>query len=252
MGRTENLFDSISDDDILPLCAASLEMFAQLGDRENRRKARFRHIREKIGNEAFIKELTDRFKKKKAQQTWPDIVIERSNSATPLIARIQLLNGDIWPDDAIELADAAEKAGAIIRVNLAHGLELYGDCDFELPENLKRFEGLPKLVACPGTSTCPNGIVDCQQAAKEIFETVTSKIKSDVTINISGCPNNCVHSAVADIGLVGMIRTINGERTQCYRVFTGGGNGQTDVVAEKQQIVSAQEIPKLIEELLGE
>ena len=245
-----DLFDSISADDILPLCAASLEMFAELGDRENRRKARFRHIRERLGNEAFLKELTDRFEKKKAGQAWPEVVIEKSDSATPLIARMQLLNGDIWPDDAIALADAAGKAGAIIRVNLAHGLELYGDCDFELPENLKRFKGLPKLVACPGTSTCPNGIVDCQQAAKEIFETATSKIKSEVTINLSGCPNNCVHSAVADIGLVGMIRTINGERTQCYRVFTGGGNGQTNVVAEKQQIVSAQEVPKLIKELL--
>ena len=59
-----------------------------------------------------------------------------------------------------------------------------------------------------------------------------------------------MHSAVADIGLVGMIRTIDDERTECYRVFAGGGNGQSDKLAEKQQIVAAQEVPKLIQDML--
>ena len=244
------LFENIIASDILPLCAASLEMFAEHGDRENRRKARFRHIRERFGDEAFVKEIAERFESKKAQQKWPEVVIERSESVTPLIARIQLINGDILPDDAIALADAAEKVGAIIRVSFSHGLELYGDTAIELPENLKKLEGLPKVVACPGTSTCKNGIVDCQQVARELFKSVTGKIRSDVTINLSGCPNNCVHSAVADIGLVGMIRTIDGKRTECYRVFTGGGNGQNNKLAEKQQVVAAQEVPKLIQDML--
>ena len=244
------LFEGISANDILPLCAASLEMFAEHGDRENRRKARFRHIRERFGDEAFIKELSERFESKKIKDTWPDVMIERSEKTTPLVARIQLINGNILPDDAIALADAAEKAGAIIRVSFSHGLELYGDTPIELPEDLKRLEGLPKIVACPGTSTCPNGIVNCQQVAGEIFKLVIGKIRSDVTINISGCPNNCVHSAVADIGLVGMIRTIGSERTECYRVFTDGGNGENDKLAEKQQVVSAQEVPQIVMELL--
>ena len=69
-------------------------------------------------------------------------------------------------------------------------------------------------------------------------------------INISGCPNNCAHSTIADIGLVGMLRKRNGKATECFRLFIGGGNGRNDKLAKQSDIVWAFDIPATIKRLL--
>ena len=236
--------------DALPLCNAALDMFAEHGDRENRRKARFRHIRERFGDEKFVAELVERFELKKAERSWSDVVLKKNTEGTPLIARIQLIGGDISADEAIALVDSAQPAGAILRIDLCHGLELYGDTEFDLPEGLDKLKNKPKVIACPGLRTCPNGLADCKSTAAAILDKLTDGLGKDVTINISGCPNNCVHSAIADIGLVGAVRTIGSERVACYQILTGGGNGTNNVLATKQKVVTAQEVPTVIEEML--
>ena len=236
--------------DALPLCNAALDMFAEHGDRENRRKARFRHVRERFGDEKFIAELTERFDQKKAERRWPDVDLEKTVEGVELIARLQLAGGDISVDDAIALADSAQAAGAVLRIDLCHGLELYGSTVFDLPDSLKKLNNKPKVIACPGSRTCPNGLADCKSTALAILDRLTDGLGDNVTINISGCPNNCAHSAIADIGLVGMVRTIGSERVPCYRIFTGGGNGTNNVLAQKQQVVTARKVPSVIEELL--
>jgi sulfite reductase beta subunit-like hemoprotein len=69
-------------------------------------------------------------------------------------------------------------------------------------------------------------------------------------VNISGCPNNCAQSSVSGIGLVGVLRKQNGKPTQCYRLFTGGGNGKNDKLAREIGILNVQDIPSTIKELV--
>ncbi len=69
-------------------------------------------------------------------------------------------------------------------------------------------------------------------------------------ISFSGCPNNCAQSATAQIGLVGMIRTIDGRPTPHYRLFTGGGNGQSDRIATPSNVLAADDLPHAIQTLL--
>ena len=103
---------------------------------------------------------------------------------------------------------------------------------------------------CPGSSTCTRGLVDCWATADKIRQAFSGQTLPQVRINISGCPNNCAHSAVADIGLVGMLRKLNGKPAEHYCLFTAGGNGRIDKLAKKSSLVSTNDITAVIKDLL--
>ncbi len=234
---------------ILPLCVAAIEFFEQYGNREDRRRARFRHIREKFGDRAFKKELDIRFGRLRASQSWPDILPASGDENVKLLCRIQLPNGNITPEEAVQLARTAQLE-SVLRINLEHGLELYGTKAIHLPENLAAYANKPVIVACPGSSTCAKALVSSWAAADELRRTLTGHYSKNVRISISGCPNNCAHSAVANIGLVGMRRKRKGKPTECYRLFKGGDNGKNNKLAEKSDIVCAEDISNAVEHLL--
>jgi sulfite reductase beta subunit-like hemoprotein len=244
------LYEDLALRDVTPLCVAAIEFFEQSGNRENRRRARFRHVREKLGAQAFKKELDVRFRQLKASQTWPDILPASGNKNIKLLWRLQLPNGNINPTQAIQFADAAELKGAVLRINLEHGLELYGKQTVQLPEILATLESNPIIIACPGSTTCSKGITNTWETADSIRGALAGWHRPETRINISGCPNNCAHSAVADIGLVGMLQKQKGKPVQCYRLFTGGGNGRNDKSAKQSEILCVRDVPGTIKSLV--
>jgi len=244
------LYEDLPAGDILPLCVAALEFFEQSGERENRRRARFRHVREKFGDRAFLAELDTRFKQLKARQAWPGIVPAATRGHLKILHRLQLPNGNISPQQALELADAAEPKGATLRINLEHGIELYGTEKVELPDSLAQLANNPIIIACPGSTTCPRGLANCWATADKIRKKLTKRQTKQLQICISGCPNNCTQSAVADIGLVGIKRRENGKLSTHYRVFTGGGNGKDEKLAEPSSVISARDVCDTIKSLL--
>lgn len=246
------LYDDLPAKHVLPLCVAALEFFEQHGDRKNRHRARFRHIREKFGDQSFKAELDARFDRLKVQKAWPDISPAPSrNRNMKLLSRLQLPNGNISPQTAIELADAAEPHGAILRINIEHGLELYSTEEIQLPGSLVGLVNNPIIIACPGSTTCPGGLVNCWATADKIRNTFTNGNTRQLRICISGCPNNCALSAVADIGLVGITRKENGKPSPNYRLFTGGGNGENEKLAVQSSIISVSEICDSIKSFIG-
>ena len=240
------LYDELPGSDVLPVCAAAVEFFEEHRDRQNRHRARFRHVRENLGDDAFRAELDARLARVKARQSWPEVSQPASRDDVVLLHRLQPPNGNISPSSALELADAAQPKGAVLRINLDHGLELYGRETFELPESLEAFAGKPVIVACPGSVTCSKGLVDCWAAAANIRDAIGGLSGPDMRICISGCPNNCAHSAVADIGLIGILKKENGDSVQYYRLLRGGGNGRTPRLAEPWCIARAIDIAEII------
>ena len=241
------LFEELPLEDVLPLTAASLKFFAEHGERGNRRKARFRHIRQRLGDAVFLEMLNDYFSKEKESRLWPKLELEKGLAGWDNHIRLQIINGDLDVQHALLLARATGEQDAQIRINLTHGIEVFSKEPLVLPEELKPLTNLPRIVACPGSTTCTNGLTNCPQLAVKLAEALkeNEKLKGK-TIALSGCPNNCVHSSVADVGLSGQLKTIDGKRQEVYQVLLNGGNGITDKLADRDQVISADKLPELL------
>ena len=244
------LFEELPLEDVLPLTAASLKFFVEHGERENRRKARFRHIRQRLGDAVFLEMLNGYFSKEKESRLWPKLELEKGLAGWDNHIRLQIINGDLDIQRALLLARAVGEQDIQIRINLTHGIEVFSKEPLVLPEELKPLTNLPRIVACPGSTTCTNGLTNCPQLAVKLAEALreNEKLKGK-TIALSGCHNNCVHSSVADIGLSGQLKTIDGKRQEVYQVLLDGGNGITDKLAERDQIVSADKLPEFLRDL---
>lgn len=229
--------------DISAFCRAAVEMFVEYGDRENRRKARFRHIRQKFGDDAFLNELDKRFKEAKNKDQKPEIILAKNSSDFKLLHRLNIPDGDINAEQILLLSDLCEPHGVAPRINFEHGIELYGFESLKLPESLKVFENAPIIICCPGSRSCPYGLIDCQKTALTIRKAFADdKRFNNVRINISGCPNNCAHSAAAAIGLVGLKRN----KEDCVQIYTGGGDGRNQNLAQKRSVEKVENITSVI------
>lgn len=236
------LYESITPQDVVPLVFAALDVFAEHGDRDNRRTARLRHIRQRMGDDAFKALLEDAFRRRRAVAERCDVGLSNGQSGYEKRFVLQTLGGKLTCEQALALADVAAGEGISLRVNLWHGVDLYSRLPFELPAILRPLTGRPRIVACPGNRTCKNGLTDCRAAAEVMAETLSRNGTGHLTVGISGCANNCALSAVCDIGLIGRLKTVDGVRQEAYDVYRGGGNGANDRSCEREGCVAASSL----------
>ena len=70
-------------------------------------------------------------------------------------------------------------------------------------------------------------------------------------INITGCPNNCAHAWIADIGLRGTrTRKPDGGSTEGYSIFVGGKLSEAGRIAEYLCDVPTEEIVPALKKIL--
>lgn len=244
------LFEALPVVDVLPLTAAALRFFAEHGERKNRRRARFRHIRERFGDAVFLKMLKEYFREAKDNSDWPSLKLEKGLAGWDHKVCLQVPKGELDVQDARALARAAGEQGAGLCINLTHGIAVFSQDPFALPQRLKPLTQLPCIIACPGNTTCTNGLTNCPQLAAELTETLKpNETLRGKTIALSGCPNNCAHSSIADIGLSGMMKTIDGTRREVYQILLNGGNGITDKQAKRGRIIPADEAVAFVKNL---
>ena len=81
-------------------------------------------------------------------------------------------------------------------------------------------------------------------------------LDTPVTLNVNGCPNSCARIQVADIGLKGMIVTVDGEQEPGFQVHLGGGlaSADRDEAGLGRTVrglkVTAADLPDLVERLV--
>ena len=232
------LFDWIAPTDALPLSLAAVKLFAQHGDRQNRTKARLRHVRQRMGDSAFLAALGQEFQAVKTERAWPDIELRVSAAAgTPRILTFQ--NGDISPDAADGLATLAELPGLSVRISNDHRVHLMAPDERAVDDQLHRLPALAanarsqaNVVACPGTRWCPRGLADTNHLADTIRAALAGEAVDGLHIAVSGCPNGCAANAVADIGIIGGRSSADGQPVEKYALLSGGGRGATDALAQ--------------------
>src|SRR5690606_19887852 len=88
-------------------------------------------------------------------------------------------------------------------------------------------ETISDITSCPGTDTCKLGISASRGLAGELrkhLALVTERKESveNLTIKCSGCFNSCGQHHVADIGFLGVSRSIGGRRVPHFQLVVGG------------------------------
>jgi sulfite reductase (ferredoxin) len=88
------------------------------------------------------------------------------------------------------------------------------------------------VTSCPGADTCALGITSSRGLARAVRSALVPLAANGVgpalegvTIKISGCPNSCGQHHIANIGLHGVAKTIDGKQVPAYQLHLGGAIG---------------------------
>jgi sulfite reductase (ferredoxin) len=116
---------------------------------------------------------------------------------------------------------------------------------------------LRRMVTCIGADTCRIGVCVSHTLALAIRETlVASNLDfaggtGQLHLHISGCPNTCGRHLVADIGLSGSARRVDGQVVPHYTVHLGGHveEGSTEL-ASRALILPAAQVPAWLVDFL--
>ena len=228
------IFDFLPAEEVLPCVLGAIRVFAAHGDREHRGRARLRHVRERFGDERVLAMVRDALVAAKAERPWPAPPWVDPGEAFDERLTLVFPNGDVTPQEAAALAGLAQDGSLRVRIGNQHRVILFGR-DGTAPAAVARWPALdrartpqPSVVACPGRRWCRRGLADTRALADRLRALPAGSLPPGATVCISGCPNGCAHSAVADIGLIG----VRAAGREAYHLFIGGGMGRNDRLAE--------------------
>ncbi|MBN1359386.1 MAG: sulfurtransferase TusA family protein [Sedimentisphaerales bacterium] len=283
--------DFIREGDIFEVAETVKRLFDKHGDRSNKHKARLRYVLKRLGPEQFIRlyrqertavrqeglegplpqiEATDERPTTSAttnvldgSQATADIAPEKD--AGLFTFRLGLPLGDLSADELVEVARLADNYGTgLVRTTQQQNLlipsvpeERFDDLHAEIGRLGIRTsdQRSPEVVACAGAATCKLGLCLSRSLATAITKKLAENPNSTVggtTIRVSGCPNSCAQHHVADIGLQGHARRVDGKLLPCYDVLTGGKTAEGKAqLATRIGTVPAKAVPDLLAELFA-
>lgn len=234
---------------------AVVEAFARLHQRYSNRRdrglARIKYVVKRFGEEKFVELFAEEFARVQGmpQRPWDKLAWrEGAEAAVPYspVGAIKAHDGSIAvvvsvplgivSSDQLEaLADIAEAAGVtqfrITRDQNVALLGVPGDKVAQVSVAVKAIgydvpaaaADIPDVVSCPGTTTCRIGITNSQNFARQaLAEANADPLAKGLTLHVSGCQNSCGLHHVADFGLHGMAKKIDGRSAPHYQLHLGG------------------------------
>ena len=278
------IFDWVPENLVLDTARATVEAFRRHGDRRSRAFARLKVVVDQMGAAGFAEVVLGILKERGIQGIEQ---IERAKDPVPNIGKMFLNGQEVIPQKQAglnvvrvmiprselnvgqarkisRLAD--ELGGGKIMFTNRQNLELHDVPDAGVNPLLDALhaegfrtsghEHLPDMVACVGTTMCKMAVSDSPDAYHRLYdalagdETYWKKI-GPLRIHITGCPNNCAHAWIADIGLRGKrIRNDNGGSDEAYTVLVGGKLSEAGKIAEELCDIRADEIVPGIRKIL--
>ncbi|HZQ43022.1 MAG TPA: NirA family protein [Acidobacteriaceae bacterium] len=231
-------------DQLLAVAAAMVRVFAENGDRTDRKKARLKYLVDKWGVEKFLEETEKKLAfpvlRVDASECEPRRSINRAGHIGVHAQAQSGLNyvgavvpvGILAAEQARAVAEIADRFGnGEIRLTVWQNLLIPNIAD----ENVQaacavlRVAGLEYkagtvmsgTVACTGNRGCRYAATDTKAHALELARELDSafRIVQPVNLHVTGCSHHCAQPYVGDIGLMGV--KVGGEAG--YQVSLGGG-----------------------------
>jgi len=260
--------------EINKVVTAILRVYIECGCRTDRKKARLKHLLEKMSLDEYLAAVEKKLGRQlrrapydPSQMRWASHELPHSHvgdfpqkqcglnyvGATSPV-------GQITPKQMLRLAELADSYGSgEIRLTVWQNFIVPNVPD-AFVSTLKR--ALEKagfavkqshiasgVIACTGNSFCKYAQSNTKGHALELTKYLEKRLELDqpVNIHVTGCPNSCAQHYMGDLGCLGT--KVRGE--DGYHIFVGGGFGKNQAVG--RQIfsgVSANELPLTLEKVL--
>ncbi len=261
----------VSEEEVLPLLAAVVRVQRDHGGRANRKHARLKYLIDDWGFERFRDEVFAvagrRFASPRgvtpkdqpiylgwSKQIQPGLNyvgvwiengrIKDFEDGTPFKTGLRTIierfrpSVRFTPQHNVILADIRDEDVAAVQALLD---------EFALPtdRNLSRLR--QQEMACPALPLCPLAMAESERVMPELGKALEAAGHgdADITLRMSGCPNNCSRPRTAEIGIIG-------SGADRYLVYVGGDYNGTrlgELLTEKVPLAS---LPKIIGNLLDE
>lgn len=241
----------VTEDELPTVVEAFARLHQRYSNRRDRGLARIKFVVKRFGEEKFVQLFNEEFAQLKGlpQRPWQKLdwrdgvdapvarapvgVVNSHDGTAAVVISVPL--GIVSSDQLERLADIAEAVGAAeFRITRDQNVALLGvphdkvalvsdqvkAIGFDVPVSA---EDVPDVVSCPGTSTCRIGITASQSFARNALDAANADpTAKGISLHVSGCQNSCGLHHVADFGLHGMAKKIDGRSAPHYQLHIGG------------------------------
>ena len=230
----------VKPEQVRDVAVACAEIFRDNGNRENRNKARVRHLLNDWGIEKFVAEIEKAIgyslqeglvePKITSSENRNHFGINKAKQAGFSYVGFATNSGRVAGEDFQAMYDICKKYNAGgITITATQNFVVYGVKDEVALTLAEEFANLgypyiptpfrARLQSCTGKEFCKFGITETKEFAKKFLIELENKFpdfKENVTMAISGCGNACSHPQISDIGFVGAMIRHDGQRVECY------------------------------------
>jgi ferredoxin-nitrite reductase len=270
----QDLGIAVPPTEIIKVVTAILRVYVEHGCRTDRKKARLKHLLEKMSLAEYLVEVEKKFGRQlrrvacdPAQVRWASQELPHSHVGDfPQKQRgfnyvgVALPVGQITPRQMLRTAELADAYGSgEIRLTVWQNFVIPNVADAFVPTLKRALEkiGLSTqqsnvssgVIACTGNRFCKYAQTDTKGHAHDLTKWLEKRVELDSPINIhfTGCPHSCAQHYMGDIGCLGL----KAQGSEAYHVFVGGGFGKNQAVGRQiYSGLSAAELPRTIERML--
>ncbi|HEV3328442.1 MAG TPA: hypothetical protein VGZ33_03525, partial [Acidimicrobiales bacterium] len=244
----------VGQDDAVELCRAVAQLYAELGNRENRGLARMRYLVQELGPAGFRLELASR------------LGVAARSGATALTTTYRSDHAGVHPQrqdgfsyvgavvpvgrmTGTQLVGAAELADdfgdGTVRIGVDQNFVLSGIADGRVDELLatpllQAFSPdvgpfTRGIVACTGNEFCRYAVTETKQQAVELARRLDAAVErlgpdsalraTPLRVHVSGCSASCAQPQIADVGLRGAVHKGETQLLEGYDLGLGGALG---------------------------
>ncbi len=264
----------VPPDQVVKVVLALVRVFIAKGNRGDRKKARLKHLLEKMSLADYLAETEkllgftlNRSPYEPEKLRWASQELSHSHIGDfPQKQRglnyvgVSLPVGQITPKQMLRVAELADLyGGGEIRLTVWQNFIIPNVPDAFVSTLKKALVkcGLGAaqsniasgVIACTGNRYCKFAQSDTKGHALALTKWLEKRIELDQPVNIhfTGCPNSCAQHFMGDIGLLG----VKARGEDGYHVFVGGGFGRHQAVGRQVFAgVIAAELPLLVEKML--
>jgi sulfite reductase (ferredoxin) len=213
------------------LAEAVVVAFRDLGNREDRKRARLKYVVEDLGLDAFRREVEVRFGARLAPvpelPAWHQhdhLGWHRQDDGRWFLG-LPVPSGRVAGSLRRALAEVVERHGVDLRVTPRQDVLLTGIDTADRREVLRtlRSHGVVLAdeltpvrrlaLACPALPTCGQALAEAERVAPEVLTVLEEELARrglpdlDLHVRMTGCPNGCARPYTAEIGIVGRSKT---------------------------------------------